>query len=100
MLAFYGLYFVAFRSLQAAGDLRTPMWTSVTLAFGIGIPLALLLSRRLDFGATGMWIANLIYALLNCAAMMIWLLRGRWLRPAHSLRAGGAIDPHSGIAET
>ena len=81
MLAFYGLYFVAFRSLQAAGDMLSPMLISVTIAFGVGIPLAVLLATRLDYGPTGMWIANLTYAVLNCAVMLAWLARGKWLRP-------------------
>ncbi len=83
LLTFYGLYFVAFRTLQAAGDMLSPMIISVSLAFGVGIPLALLLATRLDYGATGMWIANLTYAVLNAAAMLAWLARGTWLR-AHA----------------
>jgi Na+-driven multidrug efflux pump len=82
LLAFYGLYFVAFRTLQAAGDMRTPMLISVTIAFGVGIPLALLLASRLELGPTGMWIANLVYGALNCAAMLVWLARGRWMPAA------------------
>jgi hypothetical protein len=27
-----------------------------------------------------MWIANLVYALLNCGLMIAWLLTGRWTR--------------------
>jgi Na+-driven multidrug efflux pump len=80
MLAFYGLYFIAFRTLQAAGDMLSPMLISVTLAFGVGIPLAVILSTRLAYGPTGMWIANLVYALLNAAVMLAWLARGKWLR--------------------
>jgi putative MATE family efflux protein len=79
LLSFYGLYFVAFRTLQAAGDMLTPMFISVGAAFGAGIPLAVILSSRLDFGATGMWIANLVYAVINAGLMLVWLGRGRWL---------------------
>jgi Na+-driven multidrug efflux pump len=79
LLLFYGLYFVAFRTLQAAGDMRTPMLISVGAAFGAGIPLAVILSSRLDFGATGMWIANLAYAVINAGLMLVWLARGKWL---------------------
>lgn len=81
LLLFYGLYFVAFRTLQAAGDMLTPMFISVGAAFGAGIPLALLLSARLDYGATGMWIANLVYGAINAALMLWWLGRGKWLKP-------------------
>jgi putative MATE family efflux protein len=79
LLLFYGLYFVAFRTLQAAGDMLTPMFISVGAAFGAGIPLAFVLASRLDLGATGMWIANLVYALINAALMLAWLARGKWL---------------------
>ena len=41
LLFFSGLYFVAFRSLQAAGDMSSPMVISLALAGGLGIPLAL-----------------------------------------------------------
>ena len=82
LLSFYGLYFVAFRTLQAAGDMMTPMFISVGAAFGAGIPLALILSSRLDYGATGMWIANLVYGALNAALMLWWLRRGKWLARA------------------
>jgi putative MATE family efflux protein len=80
LLLFYGLYFVAFRTLQAAGDMLTPMFISVGAAFGAGIPLAVLLGSRLELGATGMWIANLVYALINAALMLVWLGRAKWLR--------------------
>ena len=80
LLLFYGLYFVAFRTLQAAGDMLTPMFISVGAAFGAGIPLAVILGSRLDYGATGMWIANLVYAVINAGLMLAWLARGKWLR--------------------
>jgi putative MATE family efflux protein len=79
LLLFYGLYFVAFRTLQAVGDMLTPMFISVGSAFGAGIPLALLLTSRLDYGPTGMWIANLVYAAINAGLMLAWLARGKWL---------------------
>jgi len=80
LLSFYGLYFVAFRTLQAAGDMLTPMFISVGSAFGAGIPLAVLLSSRLDYGPTGMWIANLVYAVINAGLMLVVLARGKWMR--------------------
>jgi len=80
ILAFYGLYFVAFRTLQAAGDMLSPMLISVSTAVLVGAPLGWLLATRTDLGATGMWIANLVYALVNASAMIGWLLSGRWAR--------------------
>jgi MATE family, multidrug efflux pump len=80
LLLFSGLYFVAFRSLQAAGDMTSPMVISLLLAGGLGIPLALLLTQRSELGATGMWIANLAYGVCNTLAMGAWLLRGGWAK--------------------
>lgn len=79
ILLFYGFYFVAFRTLQAAGDMRTPMWISVSTALGLGAPLGYGLSTYTDLGASGMWMANFAYAMVNSALMMSWLLAGRWL---------------------
>jgi putative MATE family efflux protein len=87
ILGFWGLYFVAFRTLQAAGDMITPMAISLVLAFGLGTPLALYLSGRPEFGASGMWIANAIYSVANTMLMLAWLLTGRWTRPARDARA-------------
>ena len=87
LLCFSGLYFVAFRSLQAAGDMRSPMLISLALAAGLGIPLALALTQRSDLGATGMWIANLAYGVCNTLAMVGWLLTGRWTRRAQRFAA-------------
>lgn len=80
ILAFYGLYFASFRALQAAGDMRSPMIISIGVAFLLGIPLALYLTSRPEFGASGMWIANLAYALVNAVLMIGWLWTGRWAR--------------------
>jgi putative MATE family efflux protein len=82
LLFFSGLYFVAFRSLQAAGDMSSPMLISLALAAGLGVPLALALTQRAELGATGMWIANLAYGVANTVVMVAWLLTGRWTRRA------------------
>ncbi len=80
ILVFYGLYFVAFRTLQASGDMNSPMIISVSSAVFVGAPLGYYLATRSDLGPTGMWIANLVYALLNAGLMIAWLLTGRWTR--------------------
>jgi putative MATE family efflux protein len=80
ILAFYGAYFVAFRTLQAAGDMNSPMIISVSSAALVGAPLAWYLATQTDLGPKGMWIANLVYALLNSGLMVAWLLTGRWTR--------------------
>lgn len=81
VLAFYGLYFVSFRTLQASGDMNTPMWISLGAAVFAGAPIGWFLAARGDLGATGMWIANLVYATINTLLMTGWLLTGRWARP-------------------
>ncbi len=81
VLLFYGLYFVAFRTLQASGDMNTPMWISLAAALFVGVPLGVWLSRDPSLGATGMWIANACYALVNAVVMIGWMLMGRWARP-------------------
>ncbi len=92
ILAFYGLYFASFRALQAAGDMRSPMMISIGVAFLLGIPLGLFLTSREEYGATGMWIANFAYALVNAVLMIGWLWRGRWAR-MHGAEADPADGP-------
>jgi Na+-driven multidrug efflux pump len=82
VLAFYGFYFTAFRALQAAGDMRSPMWISIGTALLLGVPLGFALASRTDLGATGMWIANLAYASVNTALMLLRLRSSPALRPA------------------
>jgi Na+-driven multidrug efflux pump len=85
ILAIYGLYFVSFRALQAAGDMNSPMIISLSTAALLGAPLGYILSTQSDLGATGMWIANLVYAAVNSVLMLGWLLTGRWARRLRSL---------------
>jgi len=80
VMVFYGFYFVSFRALQAAGDMNSPMIISISCALFIGVPLGYFLATRSDLGATGMWIANLIYGMANTALTVGWLLWGRWSR--------------------
>lgn len=83
-LLLYGFYFVAFRTLQAAGDMNTPMIISLGVASLFGAPLGFGLANYTGLGATGMWIANLAYAVANSVLMVSWLLTGRWARRARS----------------
>lgn len=78
ILLFYGLYFVAFRTLQASGDMMSPMLISVATAVFLGAPAGYYLATQADLGATGMWIANFAYAITNSVLMVGWLLTGRW----------------------
>jgi len=95
VLTFYGLYFVAFRTLQAAGDMRSPMLISVGTAVLLGAPTGWILASQADLGARGMWIANFVYAVVNAVLMVGWLLRGHWAR-AHR----GALPTPSPPSQT
>jgi len=78
ILWFWGVYFVAFRTLQASGDMVTPMVISLVIALGVGAPLAVWLSAKPEYGASGMWIASVVYSVLNTMLMLAWLMTGRW----------------------
>ncbi len=93
LLVFYGLYFVALRTLQAAGDMNTPMLISVTLALCVGTPLGVWLSTYTELGATGMWIASLVYGVLNSSLMVGWLLTGRWVRRERPVATSARRSP-------
>lgn len=80
ILCFYGFYFIAFRTLQAAGDMRAPMLISIGTAAFLGAPLGFFLATRTDAGASGMWVANFAYAAVNCGVTVSWLMTGRWAR--------------------
>ncbi len=95
ILGFWGIYFVAFRTLQAAGDMITPMLISLVLAFGLGAPLAIYLSSQPDYGSSGMWIANAAYSVANTLLMVAWLLTGRWTRRARVAPPGLVADADS-----
>ncbi len=79
IMLFYGFYFIAFRTLQAAGDMRSPMIISVGTALLLGAPLGFFLATRTELGVSGMWLANFSYAILNCVITVVGLARGRWL---------------------
>jgi putative MATE family efflux protein len=96
VLGFWGIYFVAFRTLQAAGDMVTPMLISIVLALGVGAPLAIVLSSRPEFGASGMWIANVVYSAMNTLLMVGWLLTGRWTRRMSGGEASVSADAGGG----
>ena len=95
-LSFYGLYFVAFRALQAAGDMTSPMLISIACAALVGGPLAWYLAEVRELGPQGMWIAGLCSALLNTTATVGWLATGRWTR----LHSTPGVPARSGAGST
>jgi Na+-driven multidrug efflux pump len=80
--ACWAFFAVFVRALQGAGDVVVPMAISLGSAFVISVPLALVLTRALDFGPTGVWIASLASSVFGTAALGAWLATGRWARPA------------------
>ena len=58
--------------------LTTLLEDALPAAAGSDRPVAPV-SLALDYGATGMWIANLVYGAINAALMLAWLWRGKWL---------------------
>ena len=76
----HGVYFVAFRALQGAGDMNSPMVISIAVAATVGVPSGYYLATQTDLGPTGMWIGTLLYSLVNTLLMSAWLLLGRWAR--------------------
>ncbi len=79
-LLFMGPYFVGFRALQAAGDMTTPMLISNGSALLVALPLGHFLATATSLGPTGLWIAILVYSVVNTGATLAWLATGRWTR--------------------
>jgi Na+-driven multidrug efflux pump len=55
------------------------MWISIGTALCLGVPLGFVLASRTDLGATGMWIANLVYASVNTILMLVRLRTSPYL---------------------
>jgi len=80
---FWGLYFVFFRALQGAGDVKVPMLLSLGNSLLLTLPLGAWLSspRGADLGPEGVFLATLISAGTITLATGAWLATGRWTRP-------------------
>ena len=75
-----GPYFVGFRALQAAEDMTSPMLISNGSALLVALPLGHFLATSTSLGPTGLWIAILVYTVVNTLATLAWLATGRWTR--------------------
>ncbi|MFP6565095.1 MAG: MATE family efflux transporter [Myxococcota bacterium] len=75
---FLGINFVLFRALQGAGDVMVPMWMSLANALLITLTLGLWLTRGLQMGPTGIFIANLAGAATATLFLAAWTATGRW----------------------
>lgn len=78
--AAWAFYFVFFRSLQGAGDVRVPMLLSVGCSLLVTLPLGYVLAGR--FGPTGIFAASLVGSVVVTLATGGWLATGRWARRA------------------
>jgi MATE family multidrug resistance protein len=65
-------------SLQGAGDTRGAMWVIITSMWVIRLPLSLILSLVLGYGATGVWAAMVISMICQGVMMAWWFRRGKW----------------------
>ncbi len=75
---FVGLAIVLSRALMGAGDTTAPMVTTLVALWGVLVPLAILLARRVEPTTDGIWwaiaIAITLHGLMNAA----WFMTGRW----------------------
>lgn len=76
--AAWAFYFVFFRSLQGAGDVRVPMLLSVGCSLVVTLPLGYALADPL--GPTGIFAASLVGSVVVTLATGGWLATGRWAR--------------------
>ncbi len=92
---FLAFYFVFFRALQGAGDVRVPMLISVAGSLGFTLPLGWLLSSHLEMGPDGLFMASFFGSVVSTTATGAWVATGRWTsartraleRPAPRARA-------------
>ncbi len=64
--------------LQGAGDTRGTMWVIIIAMWLIRLPLAYLFALKLDYGATGVWVAMIISMMLQGVLMTLRFRAGKW----------------------
>lgn len=77
-----GIYFVSFRALQGAGDMRAPMLASLASVLCVALPVSWFLITRTELGPRAIWISNLAFMATNTLLVTGWLSLGRWARPS------------------
>lgn len=95
--AAWGLYFVFFRVLQGAGDVRVPMWISLINSLLVTLPLGSWLASGwgLGLGPVGVFAATLVGSVTVTVATGIRLVSGRWTRGVGRRETVGAARfPH------
>jgi putative MATE family efflux protein len=73
-------------ALRGAGATRPVMLTDVLTAWCFFLPAAWFFGVHLDGGLTGAWIGVVLWFFLYAVGMVVWFLRGSWLRDAPSGR--------------
>jgi putative MATE family efflux protein len=91
----WGLYFVFFRALQGAGDVRAAMAISLGSSLLLTLPLGIALSAPwgLGLGPTGLFAGTLLGSWVTTLATGAWLATGRWARPAWRRAEAGEAAP-------
>lgn len=75
---FYGVGMVMIQALNGAGDTRTPTLINFVGFWMFQIPFAFILSKWLNMGATGSFIAIPVAETLIAIAAWIFFKKGRW----------------------
>ena len=68
------------RILQSAGFARFVMTVQVSLFWLLFLPLAFLAGPILKLGVLGTWSAFVVYLVSNASIMVVWYIRGDWLK--------------------
>jgi putative MATE family efflux protein len=75
---FYGIGMVLVNAFNGAGDTWTPTWINFFGFWLFQIPLAYLLAKHFNMGATGVFIAVPVAETAICIAGFILFKKGRW----------------------
>lgn len=75
---FYGVGMVMINAFNGAGDSRTPTWINLFWFWVFQIPFALLLSKVLNMGTTGVFIAIVTTETCITITSVILFKRGKW----------------------
>lgn len=67
-------------TLQAGGDTRFPMWTTLVGIWGVRTVGVYLLGVRWGLGLAGVWLAILLDNYLRAAVLWLRFRSGRWVR--------------------
>lgn len=75
---FYGIGMVMMNALNGAGDTKTPTWINFFGFWFLQIPLAYLLTKSMDMGPTGVFIAIPVAETAIAITTFIFFKRGKW----------------------